>query len=171
MQIREKKLITHYCFFCGDWVLITDAGRLSRLPTRRTDVCTVIEEAYNTLKFNVNGSRRKTIIKRRNGDGKPTTTIDNHTSTAVLKKPHNMNHHSRAIAATDLSVSETLTTLHQLGRATDTCLYEQQYRLQCKGCGSIVGYRGDPLGETSFATYIYPDTLIESQSSAMKYNM
>lgn len=114
-MLRATKLYTYFCKFCGDWCLITDAGKLNRLTQRRSDGSIVIQETVFTARLNVNGAKRKTIIRRENGK----------------------------------------------------C--EEQYRFQCKGCGNLVGYRCNPLGELSPACYIFQDTLCEEQSAAMKF--
>ncbi|CAD7923371.1 unnamed protein product [Amoebophrya sp. A120] len=130
--LRETKLNTYFCRFCGEWVLITDAGRLTRLPRRRTDGAMVIQETKFISRLNVTGAKRKTIIKR---DGSTMQTMK------------------------DGAKKET----------SLEALCEAQYRFQCKCCGSLVGYRSEPLGETAPATYIYQDTLVDKQTSALKF--
>ncbi|CAD7930173.1 unnamed protein product [Amoebophrya sp. A25] len=120
--LRETKLITYFCKFCGEWVLITDAGKLARMPVRSFDSATILEETRFLCRLNANGAKRKTIVLKKNAQG----VVDN------------------------------------------SCA-EQQYRFQCKGCGSLVGYRQEPLGETAMATYLYQDTLVEKQTMALKF--
>mmetsp|Transcript_4456 Transcript_4456/g.10904 ORF Transcript_4456/g.10904 Transcript_4456/m.10904 type:complete len:301 (-) Transcript_4456:249-1151(-) len=153
--LKETRLWTYFCRFCGEWVLITDAGKISRLPRRGADQTMVLEEAKFISKLNVNGAKRKTIVSRSvavggagGGSSGGSAAANNFpfAGPGGGEKPDQGNKN----------------------REQHT-MCEQQYRFQCKTCGSLVGYRSEPLGETAPATYIFDDTLVDKQTSAMKF--